>query len=199
MAIYAPLILPNPLLAMPTRDYLKFMPKFTGEGDFIAEEHLEAFYSYDENMNIEQEDVWSRVFVQSIYCYTRKWFKEFHVGLIASIEALDDIFLKHWGERRDHLYYITEFSNMKRENGESVSNFTKRFNKMFNKIPAKIKPTNTSTKITYANAVDSKFCLLLRERISTSLSLMQDVAIEVESHIIASQKVKGKMDRKKQP
>ena len=33
--------LPNCLSAMPTRDYLKYMPKFTGEGDFIAEEHLE--------------------------------------------------------------------------------------------------------------------------------------------------------------
>ena len=43
VARYAPLILPNPLTAMPTRDYLKYMPKFTGEGDFTAEEHLEDF------------------------------------------------------------------------------------------------------------------------------------------------------------
>ena len=48
---------------MPTGDYLKYMPKFTGEGDFIDEEHLEAFYNYAENINIEQEDVWTRVFV----------------------------------------------------------------------------------------------------------------------------------------
>ena len=48
VARYAPLNLPNPLLAMPTGDYLKYMPKFTGEGDFTAEEHLEAFYSYAE-------------------------------------------------------------------------------------------------------------------------------------------------------
>ena len=60
---YAPLNLPNPLSAMPTRDYLKYMPKFTREGYFTAEEHLEAFYSYAENINIEQEDVWTRVFV----------------------------------------------------------------------------------------------------------------------------------------
>ena len=70
---------------------------------------------------------------------------------------------------------------------------------MFNKIPAKIKPTDTSAKITYANAFDSELCLLLRETRSASLSLMQDAALEVESNIIASQKVKGKMERKKQP
>ena len=53
VARYAPLNLPNPLSSMPTRDYLKYMPKFIGEGDFIAEEHLEAFYSYAKNINIE--------------------------------------------------------------------------------------------------------------------------------------------------
>ena len=52
IARYAPLILPNPLAAMPTGDYLKYMPKFTREGDFTAAEHLEAFYSYAENINI---------------------------------------------------------------------------------------------------------------------------------------------------
>ena len=53
VARYAPLVLPNPLTAMPTGDYLKYMPKFTGEWDFTAEEHLEDFYSYAENIKIE--------------------------------------------------------------------------------------------------------------------------------------------------
>ena len=110
--------------------------------------------------------------MQSLDGHARKWFKELPAGSITSIEALDDIFLKHWGERRDHLYYINEFSDLKRENGESISNFTKIFNKMFFKILAEIKPTDTSAKITYANAFDSEFYLLLREIRFSSLSLM---------------------------
>ena len=66
-------------------------------------------------------------------------------------------FLNNWGERRDHLYYIIEFNNLKRDNGESVSNFTKRFNNMYSKIPTKIKPTDTSARITYENSFDSDF------------------------------------------
>ena len=66
VARYAPLNFPNPLSAMPTGDYLKYMPNFTREGDFTAEEHLEAFYGYVENLNIEQEDVWTSFFVQSL-------------------------------------------------------------------------------------------------------------------------------------
>ena len=142
--------------------------------------------------------MWTRFFVQSLDGHARKWFKEFPARSIAGIEALDDIFLKHWGERRDHLYYITEFSNLRRENGESVSNFTKRFNKMFSKILIEIKPTDISAKITYANAFDYEFYLLLIERISASLSLMQDAALEVKSNIVASQKIKGKVDMRKQ-
>jgi hypothetical protein len=62
-ARYAPLILPQPMNALPVGDYLKYMPKFTGEEDITVEEHLVAFYSYADNLNIENEDVWMRVFV----------------------------------------------------------------------------------------------------------------------------------------
>ena len=72
VARYSPLNLPNPLSAMPIGDYLKSMPKFIGEGDFTAEEHLDAFYSYAKNINIEQEDVLTRVFVQSLDGQARK-------------------------------------------------------------------------------------------------------------------------------
>ena len=70
---------------------------------------------------------------------------------------------------------------------------------MYIKIPTEIKPTGTSSMITYVNAFDSDFCLLLIERRSASLSLMQDATLEVESNILASQKVKRKVDRRKQP
>ena len=163
------------------------MPKFISEGDVTAEEHIEAFYNYAENLNIEQY-VWTRVFVQSLDGHARKWFKELPPGSITGIEQLDEIFLKHWGDRRDLLYYITEFGNLKKENGESVFDFTKRFNRMYSKILVEIKPSDTSTKITYANSFDSEFCLLLRERRLATLSLMQYVALEVESNILAAHK-----------
>jgi hypothetical protein len=45
-ARYAPLVLPQPLNALPADGYLKQLPKFMGEGDVTAEEHLAAFYGY---------------------------------------------------------------------------------------------------------------------------------------------------------
>jgi hypothetical protein len=180
---------------LPFGDYLKYMPKFTGEEDITAEEHLSAFYSYADNLNIENEDVWMRVFVQSLDGESRKWFRSLTPGSIARIEALDDSFLRHWGDKKYFLYYITEFGSLKKKEGEFISDLSKRFNKMNNKIPTKIKPIETSTKITYASAFDPEFCLLLRERRAISLAPMQDETLEVESNILAVDKLRSKSDR----
>jgi len=102
------------------------MPKFTGIEGITVEEHLELFYSYADNLDISEVDVWMRVFVQSLDGEARKWFRELTPRSIADIEALDDAFLKHWGDKKYLLYYHTEFVNLKRESGESLSDFNKR-------------------------------------------------------------------------
>jgi hypothetical protein len=48
VARYAPLVLPQPMNALPTTDYLKHMPQFTREGDVTAEENLASFYRFAE-------------------------------------------------------------------------------------------------------------------------------------------------------
>jgi hypothetical protein len=66
---------------------------------------------------------------------------------------------------------------------------------MYNKIPVEIKPTEASDKITYASYFDLDFHLLLRERRATSLDHMQDVALEVESNVLAVDRLRNKADR----
>jgi hypothetical protein len=116
-------------------------------------------------------------------------------GSIDGIEALDDSFLRQWGDTKYFLYYITELGSLKREEGEFVLSLSKRFNKMYNKIPTEIKPTETSTKITYASDFDPEIFFLLRERRATSLAHMQDESLEVESNILAVNKLRSKVDR----
>jgi hypothetical protein len=138
-----------------------------------------------------------RLFVQSQDGEVRKWFRSLLLASIAYIEALDEAFIKKWGDRRDYLYYITEFGALKRKNGEPISDFTNIFNKMYGRIPDEIKPTEASTMITYANAFDAEFSLLLRERRSTRLLSMQEATVEVEYNILASDKLKTRSDIEK--
>jgi hypothetical protein len=196
-ARYAPLFLPHPMNPLPAGDYLKCMPKFAGEGDINEEEHLAAFYSYADKLNIENEDVWMRVFVQSLDGEVRKWFRGLAPGSIAGIEALDSVFLRQWGDKRDYMYYMIEFGAMNKMGEYSVSDFSKRFNKMYNKIPVEIKPSEASAQISYASAFDPDFYLLLREIRATSLAQMQYVAIEVESNILAADRLRNKADADK--
>jgi len=58
------------------------MPKFIGEEDILAEEQLVVFYNYADNLNIENEDVWMRVFVQILDGESRKWFRSLSHGSI---------------------------------------------------------------------------------------------------------------------
>ena len=100
--------------------------------------------------------------------------------------------MKQWGDTKDDLYYITEFGALKRKQNESAIYFSKCFNKIYSKIPAEIKPSETSTKLTYANSFDSEFSLLWREKRHVSLLNMQEAALEVESNMLASSKLKDK-------
>jgi uncharacterized small protein (DUF1192 family) len=199
-ARYTPLILPHPVNPLPAGDYLKYMPKFSGEGDITVEENLAAFYSYADNLNIENEDVWMRVFVHSLDGEVRNWFRGLAPGSIAGIEALDIVFLRQWGDRKDYIYYMTEFGSLKKMEGESVYDFSKRFNKMYNKIPAEIKPSEASAQISYASAFDPDLCLVLGERRATSLAQMQYAAIEVESNMLAADRLRNQAetDRRKE-
>ena len=152
---YAPLVLLVVLHALTTTYYMKYLPIYNGEGEITVEEHMVAFYSFAENFNIDYSDVWMRLFVQSLDGEVKKWFRSLPPTSIAYIEVLDEAFIKQWGDRRDYLYYFTEFGALKRKNGESISYFTKRFNKMYGRIPYEIKPLEASAKITYANEFDT--------------------------------------------
>jgi hypothetical protein len=63
-ARYAPLILPIPLHDLP-ENYMKSLPKFTGEGDLTAQEHIKIFDQFADILEIEHEDVYSRLLVQT--------------------------------------------------------------------------------------------------------------------------------------
>ena len=56
-ARYRPLVLPTTVNAMPTGEYQKYVPKFTGTEGVTTEEHLESFYSYADNLDISEDDV----------------------------------------------------------------------------------------------------------------------------------------------
>jgi hypothetical protein len=72
-ARYAPLVLPSQLHDLPD-NYIKNLPKFTGEGDLTAAEHINFFDQFSNICGIEHEDVYSRLLVQTFEGQVRTWF-----------------------------------------------------------------------------------------------------------------------------
>jgi hypothetical protein len=71
--------------------------------------------------------------------------------------------------------------------------------KVYNSILDQVKPPPGAAQLHYADAFESEFALLLRERRSTSLTDMMNDAIKVEVNLAASGKIKLQIeaDRKK--
>jgi hypothetical protein len=59
---------------------------------------------------------------------------------------------------------------------------------------AEVKPSQPTTKVTFTRDFDIDFALLLREVRSTTLVVMPDDAIEIESNMMESEKVKTKVE-----
>jgi len=95
---------------------------------------------------------------------------------------------------KDQPYYLTEFGALRKKNSELVLEFTQRFNKLYNKIPAEVKPSQPPTKVTFVGDFENDFDLLLRERRSVDLTKMKDDVVEIESNMTASGKLKDKFE-----
>ena len=65
-ARYGALRLPRNLHDLPDNHYLKIIPKFNGEGAVKAEDHVTAYVDFADNLDIDHEDVYTRIFVQSL-------------------------------------------------------------------------------------------------------------------------------------
>jgi hypothetical protein len=135
-----------------------------------------------------------RLLVQTFEGQVQAWFRSLPAGSILSYDALEDAFLRQWGERKDHLYYLTEFGSLKINKSKTIMEFIQRFNKLYNKIPVEVKPSQPAAKVTFAGAFKLDFSLLLRERRGATLTRMKDNSIEIESNMMDSGKLKTKLE-----
>ena len=151
---YAPLALPQILIDMP-QDYMKLLPQFTGEDNSAAQKYIEDFCSFVENFNVEHLDVVLRLFFQLLDGEARKWFKTLYDHTITTWEEMENSFTQKWGEKRYHGYILTDFNALKKKHNEDVTEFVKRFNKLYNNLPADMEPPQKTTKVVFVGAFES--------------------------------------------
>jgi hypothetical protein len=73
------------------------------------------------------------------------------------------------GRQEEPLQLLMQYNNMKKASEETVQEFSARFMKVYNSIPAEVQPPPGAVQLRYADSFDNDFALLLRERRSTNL------------------------------
>jgi hypothetical protein len=138
-----------------------------------------------------------RLFSQSFYGEVRKWFKGLAARSIHDFQEFEVVLLTKWERKKNSLHLLAQYNNLKRGPTESVQDFSTRFMITYDSIPADVKPPPGAAKLPYVDAFSSELTLLLRERISISLTDMMDDAIEVEVSLSTSNKNKQRNETKR--
>ena len=86
---------------------------------------------------------------------------------------------------------LPEYNALKRNPGESVQEFTVRFNKTYNSIPAEIKPPPSLALLHYPICFDAELAYQLRERNPATLEQMQSNAIGVRTTKVTGTEIDG--------
>jgi len=137
-AKYAPLALPTVLNDLPSK-YTARIPTWGGDEEIIAEENVDRFNDFVDREEIDDEDVKLRLFSQTFIGEVRKWFKALIVGGIHTWREFEESFLRNWGNRTNPMQALFEYNTLRRAPDETIQNFSKRFNKVFNSITARLK------------------------------------------------------------
>jgi hypothetical protein len=105
-------MLPENINDLPN-NYLNFFPKFNSENEVTNVEHLSFFDEFVDNVGLEHDDVYLRIFIQTFEGKVRTWFKGLLSNSLNSWYVLETALLRQWGEKKDHLYYLTKFGALK--------------------------------------------------------------------------------------
>jgi hypothetical protein len=183
-ARYAPLVLAMPLHAMP-QDYQTRLPQFDATGPLNAQQHVDKMNDYFDLQEVDEADVQMRLFAQSLTGDVKKWYKSLPATSVPDLVAFQRSFLDRWEVKKNPLQILSEYENIRRNQGETVQDYCTHFNNLYNAIPAEIKPPQGLALIKFPDGFDADMSYQLRERNSTTLADMQKSAISVEANLLA--------------
>ena len=163
VARFSPLALPIVLHDLP-QNYAQKIPFYDGDGNFTARQRVDRFDDFADLELVDYDDGKMRLFVLSLPGEAKKWFKDLPARSIATFEAFQTSFLERWDDMTSPLQVLSQYNNLKKGFFEFVHEFSRRFMRVYNSIPANIKPLVGTAKLHYVDAFDGDFALLLRER-----------------------------------
>ena len=96
-----------------------------------------------------------RIFTQSLGGDVKKWFKGLPPNSIHDIPSLYQSFINKWEVKTNPLQILAEYKNLKRNVGESVHDYSTRFNSVYNALPPHMNPPQGMALVKYPEGFDA--------------------------------------------
>jgi hypothetical protein len=106
-----------------------------------TKKHIQSLEDFLDLFEVEYDDVCIRMFSLSLQGKVKNWFKNLLDACISSFHQFVKIFLDQWVIMRNVFLILEEYDHLKRQPGETVHQFSTRFNKVYHAIPADIRPS----------------------------------------------------------
>jgi hypothetical protein len=181
---YKPLDLPPILHDLPV-NYINNLPRFDGENEKItAEKHIQNLEDFLDLYEVEDDDVCIRMFALSLQGKVKNWFRNLPAASIRNFHQFMQVFLDRWVIRGNVFLILEEYEHLKRKPGETVQQFSTRFNDVYHSIPVDVRPPPGLAKLHFPEAFDPEMAFQLRERNTASLEEMQNIAVDVETNLL---------------
>ena len=125
------------------------------------------------------------MFCHSLKQDAQQWFQCLEEISINSWQDLQDVFLTYWGEGKSYEKHLLELYSIRRQSNESISEFNRRFQKIYFNMPKEIQPPEATAMVYYLKALSIFLAFNLKERKPHTLKLMFLYAHEIEDNVWA--------------
>jgi hypothetical protein len=184
----------SPILHEFPANYTNNLPRFDGENaNITAEKHIQSIEDFLDLFEVEYDDVYIIMFSLSLGDKVKNWFKNLPAASINNFHQFVQVFLDLWVIMRNVFLILEEYDHLKRHPGETIQQFSTRFNKVYHAMPVDIRPPPGSSHLHFPDAFDPEMAFQLRERNTATLEEMKNIAVDVETNLLIKRlKVKNK-------
>ena len=124
------------------------------------------------------------MFALSLQGKIKSWFKDLPAASITNFHQFTQIFLDRWVVMGNKVLIIKEYNQLKRQLGETIQNFSAKFNKVYHAMPANLKPPLGCVLLHYPDSFDPELVFQIRKKDPLTLEEMQRIAVDVEFNIL---------------